>query len=445
MTETLYASTGEVSIAYRVYGAGPIDILVVPGIVSNVEAFDDLPGYRRFLDELGRWARVITFDKRGNGLSDRVAEPPSLEERMDDVRAVLDAVGSERAALFGYSEGGGMCALFAATYPARTSGLIMYGSYARLKPAHDHPWARSAEVQARWLETIQRDWGGPVGLDIRAPSQLADDSVRQWWARFLRMGASPAAAAELSRMSYEIDIRHLLPAVRVPTLVLHTSSDRTVDIGASRYIAERIPGAKFVELAGVDHLPWGDGADRIVDEIEEFLTGVRHGAELDRVLATVLFTDIVGATEKAASLGDRRWRDLLEGHHRLVRQELGRFRGREIDTAGDGFLATFDGPARGVRCARAVSEGVHALGLEVRAGLHTGEVEVLDDKVAGLAVHIGARVAAAAGPGELLVSSTVKDLVAGSGLRFQDRGLQPLKGVPGEWHLFALEPEGRRA
>jgi class 3 adenylate cyclase len=367
-----------------------------------------------------------------------------LETRVDDVRAVLDAVGSERAALFGYSEGGAMCALFAATHPGRTSALIMYGSYARLKPMRDHPWGRPTDVQARWLETIQRDWGGPVGLDIRAPTQFADEGVRQWWARFLRMGASPAAAAELSRMSYEIDIRHLLSAVRVPTLLLHTTGDQAIDIGASRYMAEHIPGATFVELAGVDHVPWGDGADRIVDEIEEFLTGVRHGVEPDRVLATVLFTDIVGSTERAAALGDRRWRDVLEQHHAIVRRELGRFRGREIDTSGDGFLATFDGPARGVRCARAVSESVHALGLQVRAGLHTGEVELLDDRVSGLAVHIGARVAAAAGPDEVLVSSTVRDLVAGSGLRFVDRGLRPLKGVPGEWHLFALQPEGRR-
>jgi class 3 adenylate cyclase len=299
-------------------------------------------------------------------------------------------------------------------------------------------------VQARWLDTIQRDWGGPVGLDIRAPSQFADDGARQWWARFLRMGASPAAAAELSRMSWEIDIRHILPAIRVPTLVLHTSGDQAIDIGASRHMAEHVPGAKFVELAGIDHVPWGDSADRIVDEIEEFLTGVRHGPEPDRVLATVLFTDIVGSTARAAAMGDRRWRNVLEQHHAVVRRELGRFRGREIDNAGDGFLATFDGPARGVRCARAVTESVHALGLQVRAGLHTGEIELVDDKVSGLAVHIGARVAEAAGPDEVLVSSTVKDLVAGSGLRFQDRGPQLLKGVPGEWHLFALEPGGHQ-
>jgi pimeloyl-ACP methyl ester carboxylesterase len=442
--ETRYARSGDVNIAYQVVGDAPRDLVLVPGWVSNVEVFWEHPAVARFLQRLASFSRLILFDKRGTGLSDRGALP-NLETRVDDVGAVLDAVGSERAALFGYSEGGGMCALFATTHPGRTSALIMCGSYARLKPTPDHPWGRPAEVQARWLETIQREWGGPVGLDIRGPTLFSDDGARQWWARFLRMGASPAAAAELTRMSYEIDIRHLLPAVRVPTLVLHTTGDQAIDIGASRYIAAHVPGAKLVELAGVDHVPWGDGADRIVDEIEEFLTGVRHGPDPDRVLATVLFTDIVGSTERAAALGDRRWRDLLEQHGAVVRRELGRFRGREIDTTGDGFLATFDGPARGIRCARAVSEGVHALGLEVRAGLHTGEIELLDDKVAGLAVHIGARVAAAAGPGELLVSSTVKDLVAGSGLRFQDRGLQPLKGVPGEWHLFALEPEGRRA
>jgi class 3 adenylate cyclase len=442
--ETRYARSGDVNIAYQVVGDAPRDLVLVPGWVSNIEVFWESPMVARFLQRLASFTRLILFDKRGTGLSDRLGALPNLETRIDDVRAVLDAVGSERAALFGYSEGGAMCALFAATHPARTSALIMYGSYARLKPTHDHPWARSAEVQARWLEAIQRDWGGPVGLEIRAPTLLADEGARQWWARFLRMGASPAAAAELSRMSYEIDIRHLLPAVRVPTLVLHTTGDRTVELGASRYIAERIPGAKLVELAGIDHVPWADGADRIVDEIEEFLTGVRHGPEPDRVLATVLFTDIVGSTEKAAALGDRRWQDLLEGHHDLVRRELGRFRGREIDTTGDGFLATFDGPARAVRCASAIASGVPTLGLAVRAGLHTGEVELRNDKVSGLAVHIGARVAAAAGPGEVLVSSTVKDLVAGSGLRFQDRGPRALKGVPGEWHLFALEPEGRR-
>jgi class 3 adenylate cyclase len=337
-----------------------------------------------------------------------------------------------------------MCALFAATYPLRTTALIMQGSYARRTRAPDYPWGPTPEALQEWMASCHRDWGGPIGIDERWPSAAHDARVRQWWARLLRMGASPGANLALQRMNFEMDVRHVLSAVHVPTLILHSVGDRAFDARGSRYMAEQIPGAKYVELSGSDHLAWGEDADAILDEIEEFLTGVRHGPDPDRVLATVLLTDIVGATEKAAALGDRRWRDLLEGHHALVRRELSRYRGREIDTAGDGFLATFDGPARGVRCARAVSDGVRELGLQVRAGLHTGEIEVMDDKVSGLAVHIGARVAAAAGPGEVLVSSTVKDLVAGSGLQFQDRGVQTLKGVPGEWHLFALEPEGPR-
>ncbi len=442
--ETRYARSGDVNIAYQVVGDAPRDLVLVPGWVSNVEVFWDDPGVARFLERLASFTRLILFDKRGTGLSDRVADLPTLETRMDDVRAVMDAVGSERAALYGYSEGGVMCALFAATYPLRTTALVMHGSYARLRHGPDYPLGRTPEAHQAWLEDCQRGWGGPVGLDLRAPSLAGNDAARQWWARFLRLSASPAAAIALIRMNYEIDIRHVLPAIRVPTLLLHSVGDRAIDVNTGRYLAAHIAGAKYVELAGSDHVPWGEDADAILDEIEEFLTGVRHGPEPDRVLATVLFTDIVGATERAASLGDRRWRDVLEQHHAVVRRELGRFRGREVDTAGDGFLATFDGPARGIRCARALSDGVRTLGLAVRAGLHTGECEVMGDKLGGLAVHIGSRVAAAAGPGEVLVSSTVKDLVAGSGLRFQDRGLQPLKGVPGEWRLYALEPEGRR-
>jgi class 3 adenylate cyclase len=442
--ETHYARSGDVNIAYQVVGDAARDLVLVPGWVSNIEVFWDDPRVARFLQRLASFTRLILFDKRGTGLSDRVMDMPNLETRMDDVRAVMDAVVSERAALLGYSEGGPMCALFAATYPARTAALITIGSYARRTWAPDYPWGPTPEQHRQFMERCQREWGGPVGLDERWPSAAQDERVRQWWARLLRMGASPAANLALLQMNAEMDIRHVLPAIRVPTLILHSIGDRALNVDGSRFMAQQVPGAKFVELPGVDHVPWGADADALLDEIEEFLTGVRHGPEPDRVLATVLFSDIVGSTEKAAALGDRRWRDLLEGHHDLVRRELGRFRGREIDTAGDGFLATFDGPARAVRCARAVSAGVHALGLEVRAGLHTGEVEVLDDKVSGLAVHIGARVAAAAGPGEVLVSSTVKDLVAGSGLRFQDRGPHVLKGVPGEWRLFALEPEGRR-
>ena len=441
--DTHYAKSGDVNIAYQVVGDAPRDLVLVPGWVSNIEVFWEEPACARFLRRLASFARLILFDKRGTGLSDRVSDLPNLETRMDDLRAVMDTVGSARAALLGYSEGGPMCALFAATYPLRTSALMIQGSYARRTRAPDYPWGPTPEALGEWMAACQRDWGGPVGLDERLPSAAGDERVRQWWARLLRMGASPGANRALQQMNAEMDVRHVLPAIRVPTLILHSIGDRVFPAAASRFMAQQIPGAKFVELPGRDHLAWGEDADAIVDEIEEFMTGIRHGPEPDRVLATVLFTDIVGSTEKAATLGDRRWRDLLEGHHTLVRRELGRFRGREIDTSGDGFLATFDGPARAVRCTRAVSDGVRALGLDVRAGLHTGEIELVNDKVSGLAVHIGARVAATAGPGEVLVSSTVKDLVAGSGLRFQDRGSQALKGVPGQWHLFALAPENR--
>jgi class 3 adenylate cyclase len=441
---TRYAKSGDVHIAYQVTGEGPLDLVFVPGFVSHLEADWNSPLQTRFIERLSSFSRLIRFDKRGTGLSDRVPIP-TLEQRMDDVRMVMDAVGSERAALYGVSEGGPMSLLFAATYPARTTALVIYGSYARRLWAPDHPFGRT---QAEWDEIVQRlerEWGGPVAVDVWAPSRIHDERFQEGWAAYLRLAASPGAAAAVMRMNGEIDVRHVLPVIRVPTLILHRLGDRLTSIDQARVIARGIAGAKLVELPGIDHHPTAGDADAIVDEIEEFLTGVRHGPEPDRVLATVLFTDIVGATEKTAALGDRRWRDLLEGHHDLVRHELGRFRGREIDTAGDGFLATFDGPARAIRCARAVSDGVRALGLEVRAGLHTGEVEMLGDKVSGLAVHIGARVAAAAGPGEVLVSSTVKDLVAGSGLRFQDRGVRTLKGVPGEWQLFAVERESSPA
>jgi pimeloyl-ACP methyl ester carboxylesterase len=442
--QTRYARSGDVNIAYQVVGDAPRDLVLVPGWISNVEVFWEDPACARFLGRLASFSRLILFDKRGTGLSDRVTDMPNLETRMDDVRAVMDTVGSERAALFGYSEGGPMCALFAATHPERTTALITAGSYARRTWAPDYPWGPTLGQRRQFIERCRREWGGPVGLDERWPSAAGDERVRTWWARLMRMGASPGANEALLQMNDETDVRHVLPAIRVPTLVLHSVGDRALRIEGSRFMAERIPRAKLVEFPGSDHVPWGEDADAIVDEVEEFLTGVRHGPEPDRVLATVLFTDIVASTEKAAALGDRRWRDLLAGHHDLVRRELARFRGREVDTTGDSFLATFDGPARGVRCARAVGDGVRAIGLEVRSGLHTGEVEITGGKVSGLAVHIGARVAAAAGPGEVLVSSTVKDLVAGSGLRFRDRGVQVLKGVPGEWHLFALEPEGRR-
>ncbi|MDB5857272.1 MAG: adenylate/guanylate cyclase protein [Ramlibacter sp.] len=437
--QTQYARSGDVNIAYQVLGKGPVDLVLVPGWLSNVDAFWDNPEFARFLTRLASFSRLILFDKRGTGLSDRVAHMPELEIRMDDVRAVMDAVGSERAALFGYSEGGPMCALFAATYPGRTLALIMAGSFARRARAADYPCGMAAEDIEAYAIEVEREWGGPIGLDLRAPSMAHDPRFRQWWARFLRMSASPAAAATLIRMNGQIDVRHVLPTLRVPTVILHSADDRVVDMGCGRDLAQRIPGAKLVELHGADHLPWLEHADAVVAEIEELLTGVRHCAEPDRVLTTMLFTDIVASTEKAATLGDRGWHDLLDSHHALVRRQLAVFRGREIDTAGDGFLASFDGPARAVRCACAISDDVRSLGIEVRAGLHTGECEIMGEKLGGIAVHIGARVASVAGPGEVLVSSTVKDLVAGSGLCFADRGIRPLKGVSGEWRLFAAE------
>ncbi len=437
--ETRYAKSGDVNIAYQVVGKGPPDLVLVPGWMSNIDVFWEEPAIDRFFNRLASFARLILFDKRGTGLSDRVSDMPSLEVRMDDVRAVMDAVHSERAALFGYSEGGPMCALFAATYPTRTAALIMAGSYARRTSAPDYQWGLNERQLHAFIDRAEREWGGTVGIDERAPSMAHDERFRQWWARFLRMSASPAAAATLARMNGEIDVRHVLSAIRVPTLILHSVNDLTVNVGAGRYLAEHIPGAMYVELQGADHVPWLSDADVIVDEIEEFLTGTRHSPEADRVLATVLFTDIVGATENASKLGDRRWHDLLDSHHALVRRELTRFRGREIDTAGDGFFATFDGPARAVRCACAISDAVRSLGIEIRAGLHTGECEVMGEKVGGIAVHIGARIAAHAAAGEVLVSNTVKDLVAGSGLSFGDRGAQSLKGVPGDWRLFAVE------
>ena len=389
--ETRYAKSGDISIAYQVVGDGPGDLILVPGWLSNVEVFWEEPAVARFLRRLASFSRLILFDKRGTGLSDRMGDLPDLETRMDDVRAVMDAVGSERAALCGYSEGGVMCALFAATYPTRTSGLVMLGSYSRLKPAPDYPWGRPADVQEQFLESIQRDWGGPVGLDIRAPSLMHDARAQHWWARFLRMSASPGAAAALSRMNYEIDIRGVLPVIRVPTLILHAKGDLTTNVGASHYLAERIQGAKLVELPSTDHLPWGADADAILDEIEEFLTGARHIAEPDRILATILFTDIVGSTDRAAALGDGQWRDLLDCFYALARQELRQHRGVEIGTAGDGVFATFDGPARGIRCARNIADAVRTLGIEVRSGLHTGECELMGDNIGGIAVQIDQR------------------------------------------------------
>ena len=438
--QTKYARSGDVHIAYQVVGSGARDLVIVPGWISNIEVFWEEPSVAQFFERLASFCRLILFDKRGTGLSDRVSDMPNLETRMDDVRAVMDAVQSERAALMGYSEGGPLCALFAATYPERTAALIALGSYARLRPAPEYPPVRSPAANQAFMEACEREWGGPVGLDLRAPSVANDPAMRRWWARYLRMSASPAAAIALIRMNYEIDIRHLLPVIRVPTLVIHSVGDLAVPVAAGRYVAEHIGGAKYVELPGSDHLPWGEDADAIVTAVEEFLVGVQH-ADIDRVLATVLFTDIVDSTQKAVELGDRRWRELLERHHASVREHLRRLRGREIDTAGDGFLAAFDGPARAVRAAQGIASDVKKLGVDIRAGVHTGECVTMGEKLSGVTVHVGARIASLAAPGEVLVSSTVRDLVAGSGLRFRDRGAHQLKGVPGDWHLYSIESD----
>ena len=435
--ETRYVKSGELYIAYQVFGAGSVDLFYVPGFVSHLEHQWEDAAWAHMLRRLGSFSRVITFDKPGTGLSDRLADFPTLEQRIDDVRAVMDAVGSERAAFFGISEGGPMSILFAATHPQRTSALILYGTYARRMWAPDHPWGRTEAEMDAILERIDRDWGKDALLDLSDPSIANNDEARRTFARYFRLAASPGAALTVLRLQTQIDVRHVLPAIHVPALVMHRSGDRVTRVEQGRYLAEHIPGAKFVELAGDDHMPAVGNGDAIIDEIGEFLTGVRP-VEIDRVLATILFTDIVGSTERALALRDRRWRELLEQYYATVRRELARFRGREIDRAGDGLFAAFDGPARAIRCACRIRDEVRSLGLEVRSGLHAGECEVLGDKIGGIAVHIGARVAAAAEPGEVLVSNTVKDLVAGSGIAFKDRGTHALRGLPGEWALFVV-------
>jgi pimeloyl-ACP methyl ester carboxylesterase/DNA-binding winged helix-turn-helix (wHTH) protein/class 3 adenylate cyclase len=439
--ETKYATSGDVNIAYQVVGDAPLDLVFVMGWVSHLEYFWEEPSFARFLTRLASFSRLILFDKRGTGLSDRVPnnELPTLEQRMDDVRAVMEAVGSERAALIGVSEGGPMCSLFAATYPEKTIALVMIGTYAKRICDVDYPWAPSADERQRFYELMQREWGGPVGIDERAPSVADDPHFREWWATYLRMGASPGAALALTKMNAEIDVRNVLPSIRIPTLVIHREGDLCLKVEEGRYVAAQIPGSKYVELPGVDHLPFVGDQDAILDEVEEFLTGVRHAPEYDRVLATVLFTRIVDSAAQAAQVGERRWRDLLERHHAHVRRELELFKGREIEMVGDGLLATFDGPARAIRCACAISDSAARLGIRIKAGLHTGECDVMEDKVGGIAVEIGAQVAARSAVGEVLVSHTVRDLVAGSGIRFEERGTHTLTDVPGEWRLFAVE------
>lgn len=432
---TQYAKSGDVHIAYQAFGEGSLNVIFSPPAYSNVEHWWDGPDAARWLLRLASYARVVMFDKRGTGLSDRVGELPGLEQRMDDLRAVMDASGMNQAALLGVSEGSTMSALFAATCPDRCRALVLYGGFAKFTS-----WFPTQEALEEFFGYVERAWGSGSSVVKFAPSRANDPAFQRWWAKMERLGASPAAAAAYMRMNSQIDISDIVSTIGVPTLVVHRRDDQAISVEGGRFFAKRIPGSRYIELAGTDHLPFvGDNADEISDAIEEFLTGTLARATVDRILATVLFTDIVGSTEKAAALGDRRWRDLLDNHHAIVRRNLARFRGQEIDTAGDGFFATFDGPARGVRCACTIAEEIRPLGFEIRAGLHTGECEIEGDRVRGIAVHIGARVAALAGAGEVLVSSTVKDLVAGSGLCFADRGSQALKGVPGEWHIYAVE------
>ena len=434
--ETRYAKSGDVRIAYQVVGGGPLDLVYVPGFVSNIELFWEIPEWVQFFSRLAAFSRLILFDKRGTGLSDRDVGIATLEERMDDVRAVMDAAGSQHAALFGISEGGPMSLLFAATYPQRARALVLYGSYA----LSEHLLVSEVEFNKE-IELIDRLWGSGGYLMARyMPRGLSEEVARQRFARFERQSASPSAVMAIRRMNREIDARHVLPAIRVPTLVMHRVGDSAINVELGRYLAANISGAKYVELAGNDNVPIfeRDITDRIVDETEEFLTGSRSEPDVDRVLATVMFTDIVDSTKRAAELGDRQWRALLDRHDETVRQQLARFRGQEVKNLADGFMATFDGPARAVRCAASICELVRPLGIAVRSGLHTGEVELKRDDLAGIAVHIAARVAAEAAAGETVVSSTVRDLVAGSGLRFQDRGSRALKGLPEEVHLYSV-------
>ncbi|MBA3561190.1 MAG: adenylate/guanylate cyclase domain-containing protein [Actinobacteria bacterium] len=431
-----YARSGDINVAYQVTGEGPFDLVLVPGFFSHLEVDWEYPAHAHFLERLGSFARLIRFDKRGTGLSDRGVGLPDFESRMDDVRAVMDATESEQAALFGYSEGGPLCVLFAATYPERARALVLYGTYAkRSDPDDDYPWAPTKEERTREARELEATWGENVDLSTMAPN--AEPAMATWFHRRGRAALSPAGARDLILMNSQADVRELLPSVQCPTLVLHRQGDRDARVEEGRYVAARIPGARFVELGGEDHVPMHD-PDQIVDEVEEFLTGVRPAPASDRILATILFTDLVGSTERVESLGDAAWASLLGSHHEVVRRQLTRFSGEEVDMAGDGFLAVFDGPARAIRCALEIRAGLHVLGLDVRAGVHTGEVERrAGDKPRGIAVHVGARIMSFAGAGDVLVSATTRDLVAGSGLEFEDRGEQELKGIEGTRRVFA--------
>lgn len=440
LPETRYALSGDVHVAYQVAGEGEPDLVLVPEFWHSIEAQWEEPALAAFLRRLSSFGRLISFDQRGTGVSDPVPpkELPSLEQWLDDIRMVMDEAGSDQAVLLGFGGGGTLAMLFAATYPERTLGLVLVNGFSRMSEAADYPSGRTPALEEEIIHVMGAGWGRGVLLDLVAPSKVGDESFRRWWARYQRLGSSPGMIVQVRRMLGELDVRDVLPSIRVPTLILHRADNSLVRVEHGRYLAEHIRGAKYVEVPGSDYFAFLGNADVFLDEIERFVKGISRAPESDRVLATVVFTDIVGSTQRASDLGDRRWTDLLSAHHAVVRRELERFRGREIDTAGDGFFAVFDGPARAVRCALAIRDGVRPLGLEIRAGVHTGEVELAEEGVRGLAVHIGQRVLAQATPGEVLASSTVKDLVAGSGLAFADHGLHALRGVPEKWRLFRV-------
>lgn len=436
--ETRYTWSGDISIAYQVFGDGPRDLVIVPGWLSNLDLFWEEPNFVRFFEGLASFCRVILFDKRGTGLSDRSCGVSTLEERMDDVRAVMDAVGSEKASLFGYSEGGPMCILFATTHPDRTDSLIVAGSYACSQICDEYPHGKDPEQTRTFLDLMRDEWGGPIFLDVIAPSMAADPRFRQWWSKFVRGSASLSTAADLTLFGSEIDVRPLLPSVQVPTLILHAKDDLVRHIDEGRFLARSIAGAHLVELETTDHLPSVGCPEQILAEIQRTMTGQHQSHDVDRVVSTVLFTDIVDSTRLAAELGNTRWRDLLDVHNTAVRRELQVYRGREVKSTGDGIHAVFDGPARAIQCGKAIQQAMQAIGLSVRVGMHTGECEIRRDEIEGVAIHIAARVSAIAKQGEVLVSQTVRDLVAGSGFEFEDRGLHRLRGVPEEWRILAV-------
>jgi class 3 adenylate cyclase/pimeloyl-ACP methyl ester carboxylesterase len=443
--EVKYAKSGEVHVAYQVWGDGPVNIVSTPGIFSHLDSMWEEPGLRRYFEGLAQFARVATFDKRGTGLSDRGVGIPTFEERMDDIRAVMDAAHFGDAVLIGISEGVPMSVLFAASYPSRTRGLVLYGGEARGLWAPDYPWASTQDAWEASFQRTEQTWGTKEWVDrfvsALAPNRVGDDKFTGWLSRMARIGTTPGAFLALSKSEMMMDVTRVLPTVHVPTLVIHLTGDKVSSVEEGRYLARHIPGAKFVELAGVDHMFWADNqlSDRILGEVRSFITEIQPVSETTRVLTTVLLTDIVSSTEKAADMGDARWQRLLEDYNSMAKNEINRFKGNFVKNTGDGFLAIFDGPTRAIRCACAVRDDARGLGLEVRAGLHTGECILGSDDISGIAVHIAARVLGQAGPGEVLVSSTVKDLVVGSKIPFRDCGVHELKGVDEEWRIFSVQ------